>query len=96
MVFSSVPSTFLQFCDSLTSVANKLRGKEVVIMAENLNGHVRSSADDYVDHHGSSGFGNRKKEGERNLELCTAIKKTVEGINKAMENTIPKKRKVTE
>ena len=65
------------FHDSLTNVFRKLEEKEIVVTAGYLNGHIGSNPENYERQHGGSGYGVRKKQGEKILEFCAAMNVTV-------------------
>ena len=53
-------------------IAN-INEKDIVIIGGYLNGHVRKEVDGYNGVHGGYGFGVRNTEGERFLEMDTAL-----------------------
>lgn len=71
-----------EFCDSLINVARKLGEKEIVVIVEDVNGHIVSNPEDYEGPHG---YRVKNNEGDTILEFCAAK-------NVAIGNTFLKKR----
>ena len=72
-------------CDNLIDVARKLGKEEIVVIVEDVNGHVGSNPEDYEGPHGCYSYRVKNNEGEAILEFCAAM-------NIAIGNTFLKKR----
>ena len=71
--------------DRIIKVVRKLRGKEIVVIAGDFNGHVGSNTENYEGQLGGNGYGIRNKEGGKIFVFYAAI-------NIAVRRKLSKKR----